>query len=151
MVNTASLFSQLLREVPRHEFAALVSKHRAERNAKGFKCWTQFTAMLFCQLAHADSLREICNGLACCLGRLVHLGIDRVPSKSNLSYANIHRPAGLYEDLFWSMMERFRAQGRLMSCSTMTTTCLRTSALARRVCMIRRSSQTSSSIGVLSS
>lgn len=113
MVNTASLFSQLLREVPRGEFASLVDKHQAERNAKGFTCWTQFTAMLFSQLAHADSLREICNGLACCLGRLVHLGVARRPTKSNLSYANAHRPAALFEDLFWSMMQRFREQGRL--------------------------------------
>jgi hypothetical protein len=35
---------------------------------KGFSCRTQLVAMLFCQLAHADSLREIYNGLACCLG-----------------------------------------------------------------------------------
>jgi hypothetical protein len=34
--------------------------------------------MLFCQLAHADSLREIYNGLGCCVGKLVHLGIARV-------------------------------------------------------------------------
>ena len=109
MVKTASLFSQLLQQVPRNEFAALVNKHQAERNAKGFTCWAQFTAMLFCQLAHADSLREICNGLACCLGKLAHLGIKRCPSKSNLSYANVHRPAALFEDLFWTMTERFRA------------------------------------------
>lgn len=69
--------------------------------------------MLFCQLAHADSLREICNGLACCLGKLAHLGIHRGPSKSNLSYANSHRPAALFEDLFWTLLERFRAQGQL--------------------------------------
>jgi len=25
-------------------------------------CWTQLVFMLFCQLAHADSLREICEG-----------------------------------------------------------------------------------------
>ncbi len=30
-----------------------------------------------------------------------------------MSYANEHRPAGLYEDLFWTAMERFRGQGRL--------------------------------------
>ena len=113
MVKTASLFSQLLREVPRDEFAALVHKHQAERNAKGFTCWTQFTAMLFAQVAHADSLREICNGMACCLGRLVHLGIGRRPTKSNLSYANAHRPAALFEDLFTSMVGRFRDQARL--------------------------------------
>jgi hypothetical protein len=36
-----------------------VKKHLAERSAKGFTCRTQFVAMTFCQLAHADSLREI--------------------------------------------------------------------------------------------
>jgi len=112
MIRSASLFSQLLRQVPRNEFARLVKKHQGERHAKGFTCWAQFTAMLFCQMAHADSLREICNGLACCLGKLVHLGIARKPTKSNLSYANAHRPAAVFEDLFWAMMTRFRAQNR---------------------------------------
>jgi hypothetical protein len=112
MVRTASLFSQLLQLIPRKEFADLVAKHQAERHAKGFTCWTQFTAMLFCQLARTDSLREICNGLSCCLGKLVHLGIERGPSKSNLSYANAHRPADLFEDLFWTTLARFRTQGR---------------------------------------
>ena len=115
MVQTASLFSQLLHEVPRNEFARLVNRHQGERHAKGFTCWAQFTAMLFCQLAHADSLREICNGLACCVGKLVHLGINRGPSKSNLSYANVHRPAAVFEDLFWTMTDRFRAQSQLGS------------------------------------
>ncbi len=115
MVKSASLFSQLLQQVPRNDFARLVNQHQGERHAKGFTCWTQLTAMLFCQLAHADSLREICNGLACCLGKLVHLGIQRKPSKSNLSYANAHRPAAIYEGLFWTMLERFRAEGHLGS------------------------------------
>jgi hypothetical protein len=88
MVQVASLFNQLLHHFPRLEFAGLVKKHQAERAAKGFDCWTQFVAMLFCQLGHADSLREICNGLACCLGKLVHLGIAKAPNKSTLSYAN---------------------------------------------------------------
>ena len=109
MVRAASLFSQLLHHFPRNEFAALVAKHRAERNAKGFTCWTQFVAMLFCQMARADSLREICNGLACCLGKLVHLGIKDGPKRSTLSYANEHRPAALYEELFWSALDRFRS------------------------------------------
>ncbi len=82
MNNVTSLFSQLLHHFPRTEFAALVKKHNAEYGSKGFKCWTQFVAMLFCQLAKADSLREICNGLSCCLGKLVHLGIKNSPNKS---------------------------------------------------------------------
>lgn len=113
MVRTASLFSQLLEHFPRHEFAQLVGKHQAERAAKGFTCWAQFTAMLFCQMARADSLREICNGLACCLGKLTHLGVADAPKRSTLSYANANRPAELFEDLFWTTLKRFRAQGRL--------------------------------------
>ena len=108
MVQVASLFNQLLRQFPRAEFAALVGKHKAEYRAKGFDCWTQMVSMLFCQLAHADSLREICNGLSCCLGKLVHLGIGKAPNKSTLSYANEHRPAALFEDLFYTALGRFR-------------------------------------------
>jgi len=102
------LFNQLLQHFPRAEFAALVRKHDAERGAKGFTCWAQLVAMLFCQMAHADSLREICNGLACSLGKLVHLGIGVAPNKSTLSYANKHRPAALYEELFYTALGRFR-------------------------------------------
>ena len=87
-----------------------MKKHAAERAAKGFTCWTQFVSMLFCQLGRADSLREICNGLGCCLGRLVHVGITKAPRRSTLSYANEHRPAALFEELFWTASARFREQ-----------------------------------------
>jgi hypothetical protein len=108
IIQVASLFNQLLQHFPRSEFGMLVKKNYAERCAKGFGCWTQLVSMLFCQLAHADSLREICNGLGCCLGKLVHLGIAKAPNKSTLSYANEHRPAQLYEDLFYTALNRFR-------------------------------------------
>jgi Domain of unknown function (DUF4372) len=115
IVQAARLFNQLLQHFPRTEFASLVKKHSAERAAKGFTCWTQFVAMLFCQLGRADSLRDICNGLACCLGRLVHVGIPKAPSRSTLSYANEHRPAALFEELFWTALARFRQQQGLGS------------------------------------
>jgi hypothetical protein len=113
MLRSASLFSQLLEQFPRTEFEQLVKKHGAERSAKGFTCWTQFVSMLFCQLARTDSLRETCNGIAGCLGKFVHLGVKKAPNKSTLSYANAHRPAALFEDLFWAALGRFREDGRL--------------------------------------
>lgn len=115
MIKVASLFSQLLQNFPRTEFSQLVAKHQADRRAKGFTSWTQLVSMLFCHMAHADSLREICGGLACCLGKLKHLGISKAPNKSTLSYANRNRPAALYEDLFWTMLNRFRHSGGLGS------------------------------------
>jgi hypothetical protein len=79
MVGHSSLFSQLLLLVNRHQFQRRVQEHRAEKAAKGFTCWSQFVAMMFCQLAQAKSLREITDGLACCEGKLNHLGLQEGP------------------------------------------------------------------------
>jgi hypothetical protein len=71
-----SLFSQILKFIPRSEFAGLVQKHKAERHARGVGCWQQFVSMIFCQLGRAHSLREIEQGLKSCEGKLSHLGIE---------------------------------------------------------------------------
>ena len=110
---TASIFSQLLKFFPQTEFTKIVKKHGAERHAKGFTSWSQFVSMMFCQLAGAESLREICTGLACCLGKLRHLGVKKAPNKSTLSYANAHRPAPMFKELFVNTLARFRSLGEL--------------------------------------
>lgn len=104
-----SLFSQLLKLIPRTEFASLVKETRAERHARGFSSWDHLVAMLFCQLGRANSLREISHGLASCEGKLSHLGIEPV-SKSSLSYANAHRPYELFERVFQALYARLAAQ-----------------------------------------
>ena len=109
MKEFASIFSQLLAIFSRSRFESAVRRHEAERGAKGFDCWTQFVAMLFCQLGRAHSLREICGGLASVEGKLQHLGVGNAPARSTLSYANAHRPAGLFEDVFHSLLGRCQA------------------------------------------
>jgi hypothetical protein len=99
------MFSQLLKLFPRTEFQALVKRTHAERHARGFTCWGQFVAMLFCQLGRAHSLREICGGLRSSEGKLKHLGIT-APSRSTLAYANAHRPWQLYRALFQELLAR---------------------------------------------
>jgi len=95
---------------PRLEFEAGVREHKAERHARGFTCWQQLVAMLFCQLGHAQSLREICGGLAATEGKLRHLGILDCPKATTLSYANAHRPWQLYQSVFYTTLERCRAE-----------------------------------------
>lgn len=109
----SSMFSQILKLFPRTEFQALVKRSLAERHARGFTCWGQFVAMLFCQMGRAHSLREICGGLASCEGKLSHLGIS-APSRSTLAYANAHRPWQLYRAVFHELLGRCQevAQGR---------------------------------------
>jgi Transposase DDE domain/Domain of unknown function (DUF4372) len=103
----SSVFSQILNLFSRAEFEQQVSKHKAERHARGLSSWTQFVAMLFCQLGRAQSLREICGGLASTEGKLSHLGIH-APARSSLAYANAHRPWELHREIFYALLERCR-------------------------------------------
>jgi hypothetical protein len=105
----SSMFGQVLQIFSRQEFYAAVQETKADKGAKGFSCWEQFVAMLFCQLGQAHSLREICGGLASCLGKLTHLGIAQAPCRSTLSYANEKRSFRLYEAVFYQLLERVRS------------------------------------------
>ena len=72
MIKAGSLFSQALSLINRNDFSRAVKQWDAEKGAKGFRCWDQFVAMVFGQLAGADSLREIEGGLSTALGKLRH-------------------------------------------------------------------------------
>lgn len=106
MNRVCSIFAQILQLFPRDQFQQAVQKHKAERHARGFTCWGQFVAMMFCQLGSAKSLREICQGLAASEGKLRHLGIPVGPSRSTLAYANEHRPWELYQTVFENLLQR---------------------------------------------
>lgn len=123
-IRHSSLFSQLLGVIDRSVFGRLVRETGAEKGAKGFSCWEQLVAMLFCQLAQARSLREIVGGLQCCEGKLKHLGVEGAPGRSTLSYANAKRPWQLFEKLFHELIEvcrgvapgkKFRFKNKLLS------------------------------------
>lgn len=108
----SSIFGQILQIFDKRDFLQAVRDTRSEHAAKGFTCWDQFVAMLFCQLGQAQSLREICGGLATCLGKLKHLGIDDAPKRSTLSYANEHRPWQLYQLMFYRLLEKCQTMAR---------------------------------------
>ena len=110
MSYSTSLFGQILRIIPTSVFARCVRETKAERHAKGFSCWDQCVAMLFCQFAQAKSLREITDGLRVTCGKLNHLGLREAPAKSTLAYANANRPWELYELLFAHLLELCRSE-----------------------------------------
>ena len=134
MKASCSMFSQILKLIPRTDFARLVKETKAEHRSKGVSSWSQFVAMLFCQLGRAHSLREIEGGLKSCEGKLAHLGIE-APARSSLSYANSHRPAELFEKVFYALFDtvsskvvgkkKFRFKNKLVSLdSTVIDLCL---------------------------
>lgn len=113
MLRHSSLFCQLLEVFPRREFHSIVRDIGTERHSKGFGSWDHFVAMLFCQLAQAKSLRETCDGLRTCLGKLNHLGLSKAPCKSTLAYANKHRSWTLFETVFYRLSSRIRVPGQV--------------------------------------
>ena len=134
MKASCSMFSQILKLIPRNEFQRIVNETGAEYRSKGLSSWSQFVGMLFCQLGRAHSLREIEGGLKSCEGKLAHLGIE-APARSSLSYANSHRPWQLFEKVFYKLFEtvaakavgkkKFRFKNKLVSLdSTVIDLCL---------------------------
>lgn len=131
---SCSMFSQILKLIPRADFERIVKQTGAEYRSKGLSSWSQFVAMLFCQLGRAHSLREIEGGLKSCEGKLAHLGIE-APARSSLSYANGHRPWELFEQVFHGLFgivaakavgkKKFRFKNKLVSLdSTVIDLCL---------------------------
>ena len=131
MSATSSLFAQLLQLIPLSTFRRIVQQEGGERHAKGFTCRMQLVAMLYLQLANARSLSEVCDGLRLTCGKLYHLGIAAAPAKSSLAYANEHRPAAIYERLYYATLEkaercrpgkkkRFRFKHRLLTLDSTT-------------------------------
>lgn len=103
-MKNSHIFSQILQHIDWNAFNAIVSKHKGNKAAKGITCRSQFIMMLFAHVAGFDSLREICQGMETQGGHLNHMGIEKIPKKSSLSYANQHRPWEIYRDMFESMV-----------------------------------------------
>ncbi len=72
-----NIFGHILNLFPRNEFFELVRETRSSFGTKGFSCWDQFVSMMFCQLGRANSIREICYGLASYLGKIKHSGLKK--------------------------------------------------------------------------
>lgn len=94
-----SLFQQLLQFVPWDRFERLVETYGADRRVRRLTTKSQLIALMYGQLAGAQSLREIELGMASHAQRLYHLGAAR-PARSTLADANARRPAQLFADLF---------------------------------------------------
>jgi Transposase DDE domain/Domain of unknown function (DUF4372) len=109
MERVCSIFSQILKLVPRGLFDGAVAKHEGDKHTKGLNCWSQFIAMMFCHLGGARSLREIIGGLAASEGKLKHLGVNKAPARSTLSYANANRPWQVYRTVFDELVRMCQA------------------------------------------
>ena len=100
-----TIFSQILKLVPRHEFSSLSNKQDGVRRRDAMSRWTQFVAMASAQLTGRSSLRDIESTLDRQTSLSYHLG-SGVVKRTTLARANKKLPAQFYQSLFTKLYSR---------------------------------------------
>ena len=98
-----SLFAQIIGILPKEIFKSIVKKYDSDKFNKGIDSWTHLISMLFCQFGHANSVRDISNGLRSITGNINHLGCSIAPSKSSISYINSTRSYKIFEEFYYAL------------------------------------------------
>lgn len=93
------VLSQLVKHIPYYQFNKCVKKYNGHYQIKSFSCWNQFLAMLFGQLSHRESLRDVVNCLNSQGGKIYNLGFSTKVKRSTLAKANELRDWRIYQDL----------------------------------------------------
>ena len=105
MAHHNTIFAQLLKLVPRHEFEVLAKKHHVGRKLRKMTRWSQLVAMMLGQLTGRLSLRDIEANLKVNERYLYHLGANPA-SKSSLARVNEKQSCELYRELFGKLLKR---------------------------------------------
>jgi len=105
MSHCNTIFSQILKFVPRHEFETLAKQHHSGRSFRTASRWSQFVTLAMAQLAGRKSLRDIVENVSAQAHRLYHLGSAKL-TRSNLSRINEDKPYTLYESLAGKLLSR---------------------------------------------
>lgn len=105
MAHHSTVFGQLLKCLPRHEFRALAEAHHSGGRLRRTSRWSQFVAMAMGQLTGRLSLRDVVENARAQHRLWYHLGAVQV-SRTTLARVNEHQPASLYEALFGRLYSR---------------------------------------------
>jgi putative transposase len=74
-----------------------------------FSYWSQLVAMIYAQLSAKKSLRDLVFSLGRHVQKLYHLGLDPV-KRSTLADANEQRPARIFAETYFKLLQRFQAE-----------------------------------------
>ena len=110
MAHHSTVIGQLLSLLPRHEFDAEARDHQHGQGLRVISRWAQFVALGLGQLTGRQSLRDIVGNLGAQPGKLYHLGVRKLVTRSSLARVNAEQPYTLYEALFGRLLARCQQQ-----------------------------------------
>jgi hypothetical protein len=105
MAHCNTIFHQMLKLIPRHDFAKLAAEHGTGRKARSFSRWSQLVHLLSMQLTTRASLRDGIASLKARIKHLYHLGVKPV-ARSTFADANNRRPASFFAAIFARLYQR---------------------------------------------
>lgn len=106
MFSPRPVFAQVINGLDPTEFARCAARFPMRRAPRGLSAFDHFLALVFAQLTHRESLRD----LAACLQspRAYHAGFRSRPTRTNLAYANRHRDWRVFAAMAQVLMRRVR-------------------------------------------
>jgi len=108
MKHRNTIFHQLLTFLPRYRFQDTVDRHKGDHRTRSLRCWDQLISLLFCQLSGRQSLRDLEVNFNSKQAHHYHLG-TRTICRSSLSDANKNRPVAIFQETFFYLLEKVRA------------------------------------------
>lgn len=103
------ILSQIINCIPKIIIWQAVHSGRADRYYKKIPTLVHLTSLLYGVLSRCNGLREICEGMLACEGKLNHLGLRKAPPRSTLSDANRNRKWQVFEDIYFRLLNRYHS------------------------------------------
>jgi hypothetical protein len=103
------ILSQILDTIPSSIINAANRKHNANRYYKRIPLRVHLVSLLYGMFSYCNGLRELCEGMLACEGKLLHLGFDKAPARSTLSDANTNRSYLVFETIYFELIKKYHS------------------------------------------
>jgi hypothetical protein len=103
------VLSQILDVIPNSVINASNRKHNSNRYYKTLPLRIHLVSLLYGVFSYCNGLRELCEGLLACEGKLTHLGLDKAPARSTISDANNKRSYQVFETIYYELLKQYHS------------------------------------------
>jgi len=104
----ATVFGQILSYANYDVFRRSVRKYDGDRGVRRLSCWEQFLALVFAQLTHRESLRDLEVSLNAHGRQLYHCGFRSPAKRSTLADANESRDWRIFSEFAQCLIQQAR-------------------------------------------
>jgi hypothetical protein len=101
------ILSQILDLIPLSLITKTCKRHNSNRYYKNLTARKHLVTLMYGVFTYCNGLREMCEGMLGCEGKLNHLGLDKAPCRSTLSDANTKRSYLFFESLYFELFNKY--------------------------------------------